>query len=67
MQFYTDVSRKDVATSLPDAETFCSRRKNDVVWYWQSCYAGCLLDGYPIGPFDTEALAIAGAREGMNE
>jgi hypothetical protein len=30
-------------------------------WYWQACFSGCLPDGEPIGPFETEALAIADA------
>lgn len=32
-------------------------------WYWP-CFPGCLPDGGPIGPFDTEADALADAREG---
>jgi hypothetical protein len=31
-------------------------------WYWWACYPGCLPDGEAIGPFDTEADAIADAR-----
>ena len=23
-------------------------------WYWWACFPGCLPDGPPIGPFDTE-------------
>jgi hypothetical protein len=34
-------------------------------WYWQACFPGCLPDGDPIGPFDTEAEALADAREGV--
>jgi hypothetical protein len=30
-------------------------------WYWQACFPGCLPDGEPEGPFETEALAIADA------
>lgn len=36
-------------------------------WYWQACFPGCLPDSDPIGPFDTEALALADAREGMED
>lgn len=32
-------------------------------WYWQACYPGCLPDGEPIGPFDTEAEALADAQD----
>ena len=30
-------------------------------WYWDACYPGCLPDGDPAGPFETEALAMANA------
>ena len=36
-------------------------------WYWWSCMPGCLPDSDPSGPFDTEAEALADAREGMED
>jgi len=36
-----------------------------VGWYYWSCFPGCLPDGDPIGPFDTEEDALADAREGI--
>jgi hypothetical protein len=33
-------------------------------WYWWPCSPGCLPDGEPVGPFDTEAEALADARDG---
>lgn len=33
-------------------------------WWWWSCFPGCLPDGDPVGPFETEAEALADAREG---
>ena len=30
-------------------------------WYWQACFPGCLPDGEPCGPFQTEAEAMADA------
>lgn len=36
-------------------------------WYWQACFPGCLPDGDPMGPFATEAEALADAREGMED
>jgi hypothetical protein len=33
-------------------------------WFWHSCFPGCMPDGPPIGPFDTEALALADAQQG---
>ncbi len=32
-------------------------------WYWWPCFPGCMPDGEPMGPFDTEAEALADARE----
>jgi hypothetical protein len=31
-------------------------------YYWQSCFPGCLPDGDPVGPFETEAEALADAQ-----
>lgn len=36
-------------------------------WYWQSCFPGCLPDGEPFGPFETEAEALEDARQGMDD
>lgn len=30
-------------------------------WYWWACFPGCLPDGEPVGPFATEAEALADA------
>jgi hypothetical protein len=30
-------------------------------WYWNACFPGCMPDGEAIGPFETEALAMADA------
>lgn len=27
-------------------------------WYWWACWPGCLSDGDPVGPFETEQMAI---------
>lgn len=32
-------------------------------WYWQACFPVCLPDGEPVGPFDTEAEALADAQD----
>lgn len=32
---------------------------DQIGWYWWACLPGCLPDGDPTGPFDTEELAIA--------
>jgi hypothetical protein len=36
-------------------------------WYWQACFPGCLPDGEPNGPFDTEQEAIADAQSGAEQ
>jgi hypothetical protein len=36
-------------------------------WWWWSCSPGCMPDGEPSGPFETEDEALADAREGMDE
>jgi hypothetical protein len=33
-------------------------------WYWWACFPGCMPDSDPIGPFETEAEALADAQEG---
>ncbi len=33
-------------------------------WYWWPCFPGCLPDGEPNGPFETEAQATRDARGG---
>lgn len=76
MQFYTDPTRENDPHALPDAETFyvsakdaaaareaCAPDATDPGWYWWPCFPGCLPDSDPIGPFATEAEAIADARE----
>ena len=32
-------------------------------YFWWSCFPGCLPDSDPIGPFDTEAEALADAQQ----
>lgn len=32
-------------------------------WYWWACFPGCLPDGEPSGPFDSEKDAINDARQ----
>lgn len=72
-QFYTDPTRETDEHALPDAETvyfsagefvFDDESDCDPGWYWWPCFPGCLPDGDPIGPFETEEEAIEDAREG---
>jgi hypothetical protein len=36
-------------------------------WYYAFGFPGCLWDGEPIGPFNSEAEALAAAREDAGE
>jgi hypothetical protein len=75
-QHYSDPRRESDPHALPDIEVFYDNddkgRNFDADgepvkagWYWWSCFPGCLPDGDPSGPFETEAEALADAREGM--
>jgi hypothetical protein len=51
----------DVAANAGQTEEF------ENGWFWWTCLPGCLPDGPAIGPFETQAEALADAREGMDE
>jgi hypothetical protein len=36
-------------------------------WFWWSCFPGCMPDGPAIGPFKTQAEALADAQENADE
>lgn len=71
MQVYSDETRQDEPTALPDVEVFIgSEYGGDLedepleaskYYYWY-CFPGCLPDSEPIGPFSTENAAIEDAR-----
>lgn len=99
-QHYSDETREDEPTALPDVETFkgyqaecrsCGQAQpmfpdyygllyqnepctecgskdlrvtdTKIRWYYWFCFPGCLPDSDPIGPFDSEADALADARD----
>jgi hypothetical protein len=68
MQAYSDPRRESDPHALPDVEVWEETETMDLGFecgpgfYWQSCSPGCLPDGEPIGPFDTEAEALADCR-----
>ena len=75
-QVYSSKSREMSETALPDIETFEVSEGDDgntgdlqlsPGWYWWGCFPGCLPDGDPIGPFDSEEEAIADAQEWYDE
>lgn len=69
-QAYFDPAREEEPYALPDCEVFYA---DDLIgedgeplpagWYWWACFPGCLPDGEPSGPFDTEEEALADARD----
>ncbi len=73
MQAYSDIEREDDPHALPDIEVFYIGKKSvtefaecgvtEPGWYWWSCFPGCLPDGDPVGPFNTEDEALADARD----
>lgn len=82
MQIYSNPKRASDPHALPDIEVYCITA-SDVAnfqpenegadpppepgWYWWACFPGCLPDGEPIGPFATEAEAIADAQSGDHD
>jgi len=59
--FFHDCTDTDEPYPYQDeaiAEFECERG-----WYYWFCFPGCLPDGEPTGPFDTEEAALADARE----
>ena len=70
-QHYSRPARAADPHALPDLETFHSKAGDRVWiddlplaigWYYWHCFPGCLPDSDPIGPFATEAEALASAR-----
>ena len=62
------VSEKDMQYA---GKASCWYDENDeqylvVGWYYWSCFPGCLPDSDPIGPFDSEQLAVDDARDGCS-
>ncbi len=75
-QHYSDPSRAEVDTALPDVEVFYADAGeieidpsqgeegfNDAGWYFWFCFPGCLPDSDPMGPYETEQEAIAAAQD----
>lgn len=75
-QAYSDPTREDEPTALPDVEVWYAEEgelnewfetddedPSPAGWYWWSCFPGCLPDGAPIGPFETESAALSDAQD----
>lgn len=75
-QAYFDPSRASDPHALPDCEVFWHDGSDDMLnddgepmpagFYWQACFPGCMPDGEPNGPFETEADALADAQDGAS-
>jgi len=65
-----------------EAETYCPSCEREALgnedqepvedtdraaWWWWTCLPGCMPDSSVNGPFDSEAEALADAREGMED
>ena len=75
--YYSNRAREQDPHALPDIEVFLVSYEPKAVWplyledgsmaepgwYWWSCLPGCLPDGEPMGPYDTESDALADARD----
>lgn len=63
---YPETQRGGTSYRNTDSETSCCHgiplaRAEWAWWYWY-CFPGCLPDSDPVGPFDTEAEALADAQ-----
>jgi hypothetical protein len=68
---YMYIQRESEETALPDLEVFqvdaqLGQLYNGPGWYYWTCFPGCLPDGDPNGPFDTETEALEDARQGVS-
>ena len=61
------VSRKEANLPTNDTPTDADGDPLQSGWYYWFCLPGCLPDSDPIGPFDTEALALDDARDDDTE
>jgi hypothetical protein len=70
---YSNPSRAGQPYALPDVEVFwmdegeagtdgCGEEM-PAGWYWWTCFPGCMPEGDPMGPFDTEEAALAEAQD----
>ena len=81
MQAYSDPRRESDPFALPNVEVFYATdgelQSSDMDaedgetlpagWYWWACFPGCMPDGDPSGPFESEAEALADAQEGYDD
>ena len=73
MQVYSDPKREKEEHALPDVEVFFytdydhhAENPEDSLepgYYFWYCFPGCLPDGEPFGPYETELAAKEAAQE----
>lgn len=72
--YYSDPSRESDPHALPDVEVFEIEEPTLPMeetlfdfsgpgWYYWFCFPGCMPDSEPVGPYETEELAVADMRE----
>lgn len=78
-QAYSDPRRASDPHALPDIEVFYAAEgalddpedpnaePSAAGWYWQAGFPGCMPDGDPVGPFDTETEALEDAQDGHDD
>ena len=65
---YSDPARANDPHALPDVEVCYVTAAESIEfvshtgWYYWFCFPGCLPDSDLIGPFETEAAAVAAAQ-----
>lgn len=66
--FYIDIGSlpEDCPACIEDSEDI-EHVRDHAGWYWWSCLPGCMPDGEAKGPFESEADALADAREGFDD
>ena len=55
-----DIGRDRLASRAAGIQPYWERFATG--WYWWACFPGCLPDSEPVGPFNTEAEALADAQ-----
>jgi hypothetical protein len=57
------VSQIEVNYNLENLDHADENTITQAGWYWWFCFPGCTPDGDAIGPYSTEAEALAGAQD----
>jgi hypothetical protein len=58
------VSQMEANYSLANTDHADEHTITEPGWYWWTCFPGCLPDGPPIGPYETEREALLDAQNG---